>query len=274
MARPEDISNRYTTDAIYFRRWFYADYNFTLSTLWSPFLVRASDADLSGHSNNGLMSLYLDKPDEAWVSEIVNFDFVIISAANWFFRPLLFYQNAQLVGCHKCNIYNITNLAHYYGYRKAFQTTFRTILNLKGYKGVTFLRTFSPAHFENADWDKGGSCERTRPYTKEEMKFDGYIFETYVTQVEEFVKAEEEARKKGLLFLMLNTTEMMLRRPDGHPNNHVYGSNSKNVNHNNKYNDCVHWCLPGPIDTWNELLLYVLEMQSHMKSFISIQRFV
>uniref|UniRef100_A0A0A9HQF3 Trichome birefringence-like C-terminal domain-containing protein n=1 Tax=Arundo donax TaxID=35708 RepID=A0A0A9HQF3_ARUDO len=20
-------------------------------------------------------------------------------------------------------------------------------------------------------------------------------------------------------------------------------------------NDCVHWCLPGPIDTWNEILL-------------------
>lgn len=272
VASAEDISKRYTTNAIYFRRWYYADYNFTLATLWSPFLVTANDADLNGHSNNSLMNLYLDKPDKAWLNEIENFDFVIISAGQWFFRPLFFYENDQIVGCHKCGQNNIKDLTHYYGYKKAFQTTFRTIMNLKGYKGVTFLRTFSPAHFENGDWNKGGSCERKMPYTKEEVKFDGYIFETYRTQVEEFIEAEKEAKKKGLQFLMLNTTEIMLRRPDGHPNNYVYGySKNKNVT----YNDCVHWCLPGPIDTWNEILYYnLLKMQSQ-KSFLStLKRFV
>lgn len=264
MARPEDISQRYPTDAIYFRRWFYADYNFTVATLWSPFLVRASDADLNGHSNNSLMNLYLDKADEAWASEIENFDYVIISAGQWFFRPLVFFENGQVVGCHKCGHKNIKDLTHYYGYKKAFRTTFRTIINLKGYKGVTILRTFSPAHFENGEWSKGGNCARIKPFNQKEMKFDGYILETYMTQVKEFREAEKKARKRGLQFLMLNITEIMLRRPDGHPNNYVYGhSKSQNVTNN----DCVHWCLPGPIDTWNEFLLYMLKMESE-KSFI------
>ncbi|XP_027350532.1 protein trichome birefringence-like 19 [Abrus precatorius] len=271
VARPEDISKRYTTDPIYFRRWFYVDYNFTLVTLWSPFLVRASDADLNGHSLNSLMSLYLDKADEAWTSEIENFDFVIVSAGQWFFRPLVFIENGQVVGCHKCEHENITDLTHYYGYKKAFRTAMRTIVNLKGYKGVTFFRTFSAAHFENAEWNKGGSCARTKPYSKEEMKFEWYILETYMTQVKEFIAAEKKARKRGLKFFMLNTTEIMLWRPDGHPNNYVYGHTK---NHNVTYNDCVHWCLPGPIDTWNEFLFYMLKMECQ-KSFISsLHRFV
>ncbi|KAJ6290570.1 hypothetical protein OIU78_026333 [Salix suchowensis] len=77
---PEDISHRYTADTTYFKRWFYADYGFTLATLWSPFLVKSTDADPNGHSLNSLMSLYLDQADEAWASQIENFDYVIISA--------------------------------------------------------------------------------------------------------------------------------------------------------------------------------------------------
>ncbi|KAK7394314.1 hypothetical protein VNO78_14836 [Psophocarpus tetragonolobus] len=265
VSRPEDISMRYSTDPIYFRRWFYPNYNFTVVTLWSPFLVKTND------SYNGLINLYLDKPDESWTSEVENFDYVIVSAGQWFFRQTFFYEKGQLVGCHKCDKKNIKDLTHYYGYRKAFRTTLRSIANLKGYKGVTFLRTFSPAHFENAAWNKGGSCVRTKPYNKEEMKFDGYIFDTYNTQVEEFRSVRKVARKRGLQFLMLNTTEIMLRRPDGHPNNYVWGHTMKNTT---THNDCVHWCLPGPIDTWNEFLFYMLKIHSK-KSFIpSLQRFV
>ncbi|KAF1862996.1 hypothetical protein Lal_00018840 [Lupinus albus] len=260
VAHAEDISKRYTNNTTNIWRWFYADYNFTLVTLWSPFLVRANDSDLNGHSNKSLMNLYLDNVDEAWASEIENFDFVIISAGQWFFRPLIFYENDQIAGCHKCEQKSIKDFSHYYGYKKAFRTTLRAIINLKGYKGVTFLRTFSPAHFENGEWNKGGNCERKKPFTKEEIKFDGYILDTYMTQVNEFIEAEKKARKRGLKFLMINTTEIMLRRPDGHPNNYVYGySKNKNVTNN----DCVHWCLPGPIDTWNEFLLYMLKMETY-----------
>ncbi|XP_041004235.1 protein trichome birefringence-like 19 [Juglans microcarpa x Juglans regia] len=255
---PEDISyNMSDTD---FKRWFYADYNFTLATLWSPYLVKAGDADPSGHSSNSIMNLYLDKVDEAWAAEITKFDYVIISAGQWFFRPLMLYENGQLIGCHKCQKENVTDLIAYYAYRKAFRTAFRTLLNLKDYKGVTFLRTFSPAHFENGDWNNGGSCVRTRPYTKEEFKVDRYyIMKMYSTQEEEQRAAAKEGKERGLQFRLLNTTEVMLLRPDGHPNR-LGHSRHGNVT----IADCVHWCLPGPIDTWNEFLLYMLRREGHI----------
>ncbi|KAL5739527.1 hypothetical protein ACOSQ2_028707 [Xanthoceras sorbifolium] len=251
---PEDISYKHTSNTDYFKRWFYADYNFTIATFWSPFLVEARDADPNGHSLNSLMNLYLDKADEAWVSEIENFDYVIISAGQWFFRPLIYYENHQVVGCHNCHIQNVTALPKYYGYRMAFRTAFRTLQSLKNYKGITFLRTFSPSHFENGDWDKGGNCVRTRPFTSQEIKLDGYIMKFYLTQVEELKAAEKEGMRKGLKFQLMDTTEIMLLRPDGHPNH--YGHS---LHRSTTVNDCVHWCLPGPIDTWNEFLLHMLK---------------
>ncbi|KAK7271770.1 hypothetical protein RJT34_27943 [Clitoria ternatea] len=261
VSQPEDISHRHSKNVVYFKRYFYADYNFTLGNFWSPFFVRASDADPSGHSYNSIMRLYLDDADEAWASKVGNFDIVIISAGQWFFRPLMFYEKGQLVGCNMCRMENVTDLGFYYGYGMAFRTAFGTLINHERYKGVTFFRTFSPAHFEHGDWNKGGKCVRTKPYTKEEMiqmkEMDfWYVMETYRTQVKEFREAQKDATKRGIKFLMMDTTEIMLLRPDGHPNNYGH-SKDKNVT----LNDCVHWCLPGPVDTWNEFLLYMLNKE-------------
>ncbi|XP_031279302.1 protein trichome birefringence-like 19 [Pistacia vera] len=256
VAYPEDISHKYSLDSNYFKRHFYADYRFTVANFWSPFLVKSSNAD-NGHSLNGLLNLYLDEADEAWVNEVENFDYVIVSAGQWFFRPLIFYENSQVIGCHICDINNMTAIAKYYGYRMAFRTAFRTLQSLKNYKGTTFLRTFSPAHFENGDWDKGGNCVRKRPFTSQEMKLNGDTMEFYSTQVVELRAAEKQGRLK---FRLLDTTEIMLLRPDGHPNK--YGqSPHKNVT----VNDCVHWCLPGPIDAWNEFLLYVMKTEDQRR---------
>lgn len=252
---PEDISYIYTSDTN-FKWWFYADYKFTLVTFWSPFLVRARDADPKGHNLNNLMNLYLDTVDEAWAAQIENFDYVIISAGQWFFRPLMFYEKGQVVGCHQCSEKNIREVTKFYGYRKAFRTSFRTLLSLRNYKGLTFLRTFSPAHFENGAWNEGGNCVRTRPFTNQEMKLEDYNLEFYLTQMEELKAAEREGRKRGLVFRVLDVTEAMVLRPDGHPN-HYGHSTHKNVT----IADCVHWCTPGPIDTWNEFLLQMLKMK-------------
>ncbi|KAM7268793.1 hypothetical protein ACFE04_010959 [Oxalis oulophora] len=251
-ASPEDISRNYSSDVNNFRRWYYVDYNFTLATLWSPYLVKSSDV-----GSTGMMSLNLDEADEAWSTQIENFDYLIISAGQWFFRPLIYHENGQALKCYNCNIKNITSAPIFYGYKMAFRTTFQKILESKSYKGLTFLRTFSPAHFENGEWNSAGSCERTRPYTNKEMKLDGYIMEMYKTQIEEFRLAEEEGKIRGLKFNLINTTEIMLMRPDGHPNHNVWQLNRNSTSGA----DCVHWCLPGPIDVWNEFLLYMMKSE-------------
>ncbi|XP_061342694.1 protein trichome birefringence-like 19 [Gastrolobium bilobum] len=257
VTHPEDITARYTSKAdIYFKWWLYADYNFTLTLLWSPFLVNSTKTYLNDSSFYNSENLYLDEADKAWTSQIENFDYVIFSGGQWFFRPLTFYENGEVVGCQKCP--NMTEL-DFYGYRNAFRTALRTIGNLKGFKGLTFLVTHSPNHFENGVWNKGGGCNRTQPVTsmEEKTKVHPYGLEKlHEIQKEEFTEAEKEARKKGLHFGLIDITDAMLMRPDGHP--HKYGhSLDKNVS----VNDCVHWCMPGPIDTWNEFLLYMMKTE-------------
>ncbi|KAA8547833.1 hypothetical protein F0562_004262 [Nyssa sinensis] len=254
VASPVDVS--YVPDTR-FRRWLYPDYNFTMAALWSPLLTKVREADDAGNfSRTSLMNLYLDEADEAWTAHIEDVDIVVISAGQWFLRPFIYYENGSISGCRLCHKENITDLSIFYGYRMAFRTVFRTLLNLKNYKGLTFLRTFSPAHFENGDWDKGGNCGRQRPFTKQEMKLDGYTLELYRTQVEEFRAAEREGRKRGLKWRLLDTSEAMVLRADGHPNHYGHWSNG-----NKTTADCVHWCLPGPVDTWNEFLLQILKME-------------
>ena len=97
---------------------------------------------------------------------------------------------------------------------------------------------------------------RTRPFTNQEMKLNDYNLEFYLTQMEELRAAKREGRKRGLEFNVLDVTEAMLLRPDGHPNHYGYSPHK-----NATIADCVHWCTPGPIDTWNEVLLQMLKME-------------
>jgi hypothetical protein len=43
-------------------------------------------------------------------------------------------------------------------------------------------------------------------------------------------------------------------RPDGHPSRYGHWANEKVQ----LYNDCIHWCLPGPIDIWNDMLFQMI----------------
>ncbi|CAL0334732.1 unnamed protein product [Lupinus luteus] len=152
---------------------------------------------------------------------------------------------------------NMTEL-DLYGYRNAFRTALRTIANLKGFKGLTYLVTHSPNHYENGEWYEGGTCDRTKPFTKEERheyKREGLLKSLYDIQVEELTSVEKEARKNGLHFGLIDITELMTIRVDGHPSR--YGSM---VDNDKSIKDCVHWCISGPVDTWNKFLLYMMKL--------------
>ncbi|KAF8399208.1 hypothetical protein HHK36_015073 [Tetracentron sinense] len=247
--RPQEKSKHWQ----YTNYWKYTNYSFTIASFWTAYLVKAKEAD-----PNGLFNIYLDEFDKDWTNQIEEFDYVIISGGHWFYQPSMFYENGQLVGCYFCKKKNITDLTMYYGYRKAFRTALRAIHSLERYKGITFLRTFSPGHFETGIWNQGGNCVRRRPFTSNETHLEKEELELYMIQVEEFRAAERKGRERGLKFRLLDITQAMLLRPDGHPSRFGHWP-QENVT---LYNDCVHWCLPGPIDTWNDFLLQMLKMEA------------
>lgn len=96
---------------------------------------------------------------------------------------------------------------------------------------------------------------RRRPFRSNETILEGLNLEMYMIQLEEFRAGQREGKKKVRL---LDTTQAMLLRPDGHPSKYGHRPD-ENVT---LYNDCVHWCLPGPIDSWADFLAHVMKMEA------------
>ncbi|KAF5779429.1 putative PMR5 domain, PC-Esterase [Helianthus annuus] len=249
VAYPNDVSN---SSDLNFKRYEYPEYNFTISIFWSPYLVNTERTD--GQDITQPFKLYLDEFDESWTSQIENFNYVIISAGQWFFRPTIFYSDRHVIGCLYCPETSIRHRSSTFSYRRAWRTAFRAIYSLKNFKGIVFLRSFVPSHFEGGPWDKGGDCVRTKPLKSNESVMEDYNVEMYKTQLQEYKYGEREGRKKGVKITLMDMTQIMQLRPDGHPSK--YGHLPlQNVT---MANDCVHWCLPGPIDSWNDFLMELM----------------
>uniref|UniRef100_A0ACD5ZVG5 Uncharacterized protein n=1 Tax=Avena sativa TaxID=4498 RepID=A0ACD5ZVG5_AVESA len=249
---PKDISE---SENQQFRTLRYGSHNFTVSVFWSPFLVKANLSD-SDHGSGRLWNLYLDEPDEAWLPSVAGADYVVLSAANWFTRPSLFYESGRVVACHYCLVPGVPDLTLRHSLRVAFRTALRAVTGLPGFTGTAIVRTVSPtSHFEGGEWDKGGDCRRTRPYASNETRgLAGLDLDFHTAQVEELAAAAGRAGSGGARVRLMDTTAAMLLRPDGHPSRYGHWAH-ENVT---LYNDCVHWCLPGPVDVWNEMLLQML----------------
>nr|GMD70348.1 protein trichome birefringence-like 19 [Ipomoea batatas] len=164
-----------------------------------------------------------------------------------------------------CPETEIKHLPSYFSYRRAFQTAFRAINGLESFNGVVFLRSFAPSHFENGPWDKGGDCKRTEPLKKSEKALDDYNLEFYKIQLQELKAAQIEGRRKGMKLRWFDATVPMLLRADGHPSRFGRLPNP-NVT---LTNDCVHWCLPGPIDSWNDFLVDKLVLICNSVGFVT-----
>lgn len=101
---------------------------------------------------------------------------------------------------------------------------------------TAFFRTISPRHFLNGDWNTGGSCDNTIPLLSgsevlQEGSSDPII----------------EAAIKGTKVKLLDITAISHLRDEGHISRY-------SIRPVEGMQDCLHWCLPGIPDTWNEIL--------------------
>ncbi|CAO1945357.1 unnamed protein product [Urochloa humidicola] len=247
VASPKDVS--VTDKADPNKILHYEGYNFTIYLFWSPFLVRSEEV---GGDRPGVFRLFLDEPDERWLSASPRFDVVLLSGANWFTRESYFYERGELVGGMYVPLNFTSTLTNQYSHRMAFRTALRALAAAR-FCGKVILRTLSPmSHFEGGAYNAGGDCRRTRPFrANETAPMGGVELEFYTSQLEEF---REAAEARGLDVALMDSTAAMLMRPDGHPSRYGHWPDEKRT----LYNDCIHWCLPGPVDAWNDMLLHML----------------
>ncbi|XP_010270340.1 PREDICTED: protein trichome birefringence-like 14 isoform X2 [Nelumbo nucifera] len=99
-----------------------------------------------------------------------------------------------------------------------------------------FFRTISPRHFSNGDWNTGGRCDNTTPLAGG----------SEVSQDESSDPVVDGA-VKGTRVKILDITAISQLRDEAHISRY-------SIKATEGVNDCLHWCLPGIPDTWNELL--------------------
>ncbi|OQU76222.1 hypothetical protein SORBI_3010G114300 [Sorghum bicolor] len=207
LARAEQPAAASGTSVFRFER-----HGFVVSLFWSPFLVRAVETDPDGPTRTGagLWSLHLDEPDPGWAApaRAGEFDYVVVSAGSWFFRPSVFHVHGRVVGCHGCLAPNVTDLTLRYSLRMAFRTALRAAARSRR---TVVVRTLSPSHYEDA-----GDCARARPLGRGEWEMSAVEKDMYAIQAEEFVAART-ASKGVCRMLLLDATEAMALRPDAHP---------------------------------------------------------
>ncbi|KAJ0038498.1 hypothetical protein Pint_23053 [Pistacia integerrima] len=240
-----------------FRRWHFASHNVSISVYWSPFLVKGIEKSKSDNLNK----LYVDYVDERWAADLDQIDMIVLSFGHWFLHPAVYFEGDSALGCHYCPGLNHTEIGFYDVLRKALKTTLKTITERTGSNGNVkdvILTTFAPSHFEG-DWDKAGACPKTKPYKEGEIFLEGMDADMRNTEVEQVEEAKENAKQfKGLRLEALDVTRLSLMRPDGHPGPYMHPNPFANGIQEHVQNDCVHWCLPGPIDTWNQIMLEVI----------------
>ncbi|KAI7747647.1 hypothetical protein M8C21_032540 [Ambrosia artemisiifolia] len=256
LSQAEEAIEVYHDEEYRSKRWFFESYNFTLSVIWSPFLLKANIfEDNDGHSS-GAIELHLDELDSVWVNEFSNFNYIVISGGKWFLKTAVYYENNTIIGCHSCNKENVTEIAFNHAYRKALRTVL-DFVKKSDHKVYTFFRTTTPDHFENGEWNTGGYCNRTGPFKNGEVNMRDVDMIMRDVELEEFENAKESMN--GSVLRLFDMTRLSLLRPDGHPGPyrafHPFDGKDRNVH---VQNDCLHWCLPGPIDSWNDLMMSLL----------------
>ncbi|XP_062217817.1 protein trichome birefringence-like 20 [Phragmites australis] len=234
------------------RRYYYREHNFTVTVFWTPFLVRWNLTNDGGQQFMDPHNVYLDEADPEWARDVAGYDYVVLNGAKWFTRPVVLHERGRVVGCSDCGDPNATYVPPHYAVRASFRTALRALRGLPGFRGRVVVRTVAPPHYENGKWYDGGNCLRTRPLRSNVTSLPQTEAAFHAAQVEEF-RAAARGSEAGQ-FMLLDVSEMMQMRGDGHPGQYGHWPHEK-VGFGI---DCVHWCLPGPIDAWSELLLHLL----------------
>ncbi|KAI3934236.1 hypothetical protein MKW92_016253 [Papaver armeniacum] len=222
------------------------DYNCTIAFVWSAFLV--TQRKLLKPEQE---TLRLDLIDDGAASAYRDADILVFNSCHWWVGEKLtkgmikFFQEGDY-------LYPELDINKAYG--KALTTWSKWIdANVDSKKTQVVFRGISLTHFA------GGCKLATKPIPSNRTYIKPFALQSKIL--------EDTLRRMKTPVLFLNISKLTYYRVDAHPS--VYVKKYKNYTtreRNSAPQDCLHWCLPGVPDTWNELL-YATLLQSGKGSF-------
>ncbi|KAL3021103.1 hypothetical protein AAZX31_05G180400 [Glycine max] len=210
--------------------------NTTILYYWSASLCDLQPFNITDKQTN--VSMHLDRPPAFMRRFLHRFDVLVLNTGHHWNRGKL---NANRWVMHVngkpnedkkiAEIANAKNLT-IYSVARWLDLQLVSHPRLKA-----FFRTISPRHFFNGDWNTGGSCDNTIPLTNgSEIMQEGSSDPTI------------EDALKGTKIKILDITALSQLRDEAHMSRYTVRGTLNS-------SDCLHWCLPGIPDTWNELLV-------------------
>ncbi|KAH9802316.1 protein trichome birefringence-like 31 [Citrus sinensis] len=229
------------------------EYNASIEYYWAPFIVES----ISDHAtNHTVLKRLVDldsiaKHGKSWQGVDV---LVFESYVWWMYKPTI---NATYGSADDIKEYNVTT-----AYRLAFETWANWLeSSINPLTQKVYFMSMSPTHLWSWEW-KPGSNENC---FNESYPIQGSYWGTGSSlTIMKIVQDILQELKIDVTFL--NITQLSEYRKDAHTS--VYGERKgklltkKQRSDPKNFADCIHWCLPGVPDTWNEIL-YAHLLQNH-----------
>ncbi|XP_016465800.1 protein trichome birefringence-like 34 [Nicotiana tabacum] len=228
------------------------EYNATIDFYWSPLLVESNCDDPVKHRvrDRIIRIEAIEKHARHWIDA----DILIFDSFTWWLES----QMTLLWGSFESSdaIYKKVGMK-LRRYEMALRTWSDWLeFQIDRKRTRLFFMSLSPPHRNATDWGMGNdqNCyNETEPISRKQY----WGSENDVKMMEIAEKAVNGLQKRGVDIQYLNITQLSDYRKDAHPS--IYKRNwvaltKEQLLNPRSYADCVHWCLPGVPDVWNQIL--------------------
>ncbi|KAL1535462.1 protein trichome birefringence-like 33 [Salvia divinorum] len=230
------------------------DFNATIEYYWAPFLLDSNSDNPTaykiGKSGKLLRKDSISTHGDHWKGA----DIMVFSTYLWWMTgpKIKILQGGTFDDENK----DIAEVATEEAYRMAMKNLVWWVnKNMDPIKTRVFFTSMSPVHKNAVEWggDEKGNCYNQTMIGDEK----GNYWKPTDCDKNVMKVIGEEFRKSRYPITFLNITHMSSYRKDAHTSifkRQWFPLTPENLANPVTYADCIHWCLPGLPDTWNELL--------------------
>ncbi|KAI3732365.1 hypothetical protein L1987_63569 [Smallanthus sonchifolius] len=226
-------------------------YNSSIEFYWEPLLVESNSDDPVNHRlpERIVRSQSIEKHARVWTDA----DILVFNSYLWWKQPHIkvLWGSFQ----DENGIYKEVEMLR--SYEMALKTWSDWLeIHVDRARTKLFFISMSPIHEKAEEW--GGSDDQNCYSETDMITKEGYTSnETNPNMMRIVENTIDELKTRGLNVEIINITQLSEYRKEGHPS--IYRKQwvaliEEQLSNPSSYSDCIHWCLPGVPDIWNELL--------------------